>query len=133
MKNPHLLLLPILMFADYFLTVFGAIQKERKYSLHFNSQHYELNPLWQKPISQKKWFNPRHILITVSLSALLAGALEFCNLPGPFVQGIFGFFFVFFGMAIGRHLSNILTFRRMAQKPEQISGEVAMDHSLLLS
>ena len=48
MHHPELLLLPILMFADYFLTVLGAIHAEKKHSQHIRSEHYELNPAWQK-------------------------------------------------------------------------------------
>jgi len=32
------------MFADYFLTVTGAIWKERKYDEHFKAPFSELNP-----------------------------------------------------------------------------------------
>jgi hypothetical protein len=133
MKYPEILLLPILMFSDYLLTVLGATQKERKYSEHFKTQHYELNPIWQKAISQKKWLNPRHSLLTILLSGILACLLELGVLPEPFVQGLLGCLFVFFGMAIGRHLSNILIFRRFAQCPEGISGQITMTHSLSLS
>ena len=35
MKHPEIALLPILMFSDYFLTVLGTIQKDKKYSNHF--------------------------------------------------------------------------------------------------
>jgi hypothetical protein len=40
---------------------------------------------------------------------------------------------VFFGMIVGRHLSNILIFRRFARRPEEVSGQVVMAHSLVLS
>jgi hypothetical protein len=133
MKNPEILLLPIMMFSDYFLTVFGAIQKEIKYDDHFKAQHYELNPIWQKQISQKKWFNPRHILLTVLVSGVLAGLIEFGNIPAFVVQGLLGCVFVLFGMIIGRHLSNIMVFRYLVKKPDDISGQITMAHSLILS
>jgi len=133
MKNPEILLLPIMMFSDYFLTVIGAIQKEKKYDEHFKTQHYELNPIWQEQISQKKWFNPRHIVLTVLVSAVLACLIEFGNMPASFVQGVLGCLFVIFGMIIGRHLSNIMVFRYLVKKPNDISGQVTMAHSFLLS
>ena len=132
MKNPEILLLPIIMLADYLLTVIGTIQKEKKYDEHFKSQYYELNPLWQKQISQKKWFNPRHILLIVSFSAVLACLIEFGGLPASLAQGVIGCLFILYGMIIGRHLSNILVFRHLVRKPDDISGRVTMTHSLLL-
>jgi len=122
-----------MMFSDYFLTVIGAIQKEKKYDEHFKTQHYELNPIWQEQISQKKWFNPRHIVLTVLVSAVLACLIEFGNMPASFVQGVLGCLFVIFGMIIGRHLSNIMVFRYLVKKPNDISGQVTMAHSFLLS
>ncbi len=71
MRHPEALLLPIMMLADYFLTVAGAILREKGYSLHFRDPHYELNPVWQKHIAEKKWLNPRHALLTIALSAML--------------------------------------------------------------
>jgi len=98
------------MLADYLLTVIGTIQKEKKYDDHFKSQYYELNPLWQKQISQRKWFNPRHILLTVSFSAVIAYLIEFGGLPAFLAQGVIGCLFILYGLIIGRHLSNILVF-----------------------
>jgi hypothetical protein len=132
MKHPEFLLIPVFMFADYFLTVLAAVQKERKYDLHFRSDHYELNPLWQKDIRRKRWFNPRHTLLAVLSSILIIGAVEFGDLPEVALEGFLGFFFVLYGLILGRHVSNLLIFRYMAKKPEEISGQVTMAHALML-
>jgi hypothetical protein len=132
MKYPQILLLPLLMFADYFLTVWGAVLKDGRYGNHFKSEHYELNPVWQKAISRKRWVNPRHILLTLFTSGILAVALEFCDLPDSLPDYLFGCLFVLFGMVVGVHVSNILMFRRVARFPEEISGQVVMAHALLL-
>jgi hypothetical protein len=121
------------MLTDYFLTVFGAVQKEKKHSQHFKAQHYELNPVWQKAISRKKWINPRHLLLTVLITIVLSVALERSEFPDFFAEGILGCLFVFFAAVIGRHVSNILIFRRLAQGLSEISGQVTMTHSLSLS
>jgi len=114
MNYPEIFLLPVLMFADYFLTVAGNIQRDKKYSEHFKVEHYELNPIWQKSIAEKKWFNVRHILLTISVTAILAGLLEFGDLPDGLVQVISGAWVVLFSIVIGRHLSNILIFETVA-------------------
>ena len=133
MKYPQLILLPLLMLADYFLTVWGAVLKDKGYGKHFKVEHYELNPVWQKSISEKRWVNPRHLLLTLFTSSLLAALLELGGLPDPAVEGMFGCLFVFFGIIVGRHLSNILTFRLFARRPGDISGQLTMAHSLALS
>ena len=132
MKHPEILLLPILMFSDYFLTVLGAIQKVKKYGDHFKTLHYELNPTWQKQISKKQWFNLHHILLTIIFTSILTLLIEFFNMPNFLVQEILGFLFVLFGMIIGRHLSNILAFQYLVMKPNEISGQITMAHTFQL-
>ena len=133
MKHPEIVLLPLLILSDYFLTVLGAVEREKGYSKHFRTPHYELNPKWQEAIRRKKWLNPRHLLLTVLVSGGLAGMLEFADLPRPWVEMLFGCLFVLFGMVIGRHLSNILIFRRFARSPGEVSGQVDMPHSFSLA
>ncbi len=133
MKYPEIVILPILMFLDYFLTVIGAIQSEKKYSEHFKIQHYELNPIWQQQIAQKKWFCLRHFSIVVFISAALVYLTELGSLPDSGIQGILGCLFVFYGMIVGRHLSNIMIFRYFVNNPDDISGHITMAHSMSLS
>ncbi len=133
MKHPELILVPVFMFSDYFLTLAGAVLKDQKYGDHFKTEHYELNPVWQKQIAQKKWLNPRHIVLTIAISSILILLAEFEEMPEPFIQGFFGCFLALYGMIIGRHLSNLLVFRYMSRKPDEISGQVTMTHALLLS
>ncbi len=132
MKHPDFLLVPVFMFADYFLTLAGAALKDGKYGDHFKTEHYELNPIWQKQVAQKKWLNPRHILLVVVGSCLLLLPMEFVELPEPFIQAVLGCLLAFFGMLIGRHLSNLMIFRYVIRKPDEISGQVTMSHAMLL-
>jgi len=133
MKYPEALLLPIMMFADYFLTVLGAIWSEKGYSKHFKMQHYELNPIWQKQIADKKWFSPRHIALTVLLSATLILLLECGDLPSELTNGMLGCLLVVYAIVLGRHLSNLLIFSHFIRNPNEISGEVSLSHELVLS
>lgn len=133
MKHPEIILAPILMFADYFLTVLGAVWREGTHSRYFKTRHYELNPAWQREIAGKRWFNPRHIVLTLLLCGILAGLIEFGDLPEALVQAVLGFVFIVFGTIIGRHLSNLLTFRRLGRGAGEISGYVTMSHALTLS
>ena len=133
MRHPEFLLLPVFMLADYFLTLAGAVLKDRGYGNHVKAEHYELNPIWQRQVAQRKWWNPRHLGLTVVLSSALILLAEFGEMPEPFIQGSLGCVLVFFGMIIGRHLSNLMLFEYVIRKPDEMSGEVAMTHALLLS
>lgn len=118
--------------ADYFLTIWGAILSEKKYRQHFKIEHYELNPVWQKHIAQKQWVNPKFLLITAAIF-LFCFFWSFCWSDGDFVsEGLFGYFVILWANIIGRHLSNILTFVYMERHPESITGEISMDHVLML-
>ena len=133
MKHPELFLVPAFMLVDYFLTLAGAVQREKEYGDHFKAEHYELNPIWQRQVAEKKWFNPKHLLLTVVVTLFLILVTQFSEIPEHFVLGLLGCLLVFFGMLIGRHLSNLMIFRYMIRRPHDISGKVSMTHGLLLS
>lgn len=133
MKYPQILLLPLMMFADYFLTVLGAVQREKKYSKHFVVQHYELNPIWQKSIAAKKWFNPRHAFSVIVLNAILIALLEFGGLEESSVITLLGVLLTLYAMILGRHINNLLVFRYVDCHPDEISGQVSFAHTLTLS
>jgi hypothetical protein len=132
MNHPEVILVPLLFLADYFLTVFGAILKEKKYDEFFKTEQYELNPVWQHAIGKKKWFNPRLLGWAVLLAGFLV-SLEFANVPNEIIHGFVACFVLLFGATIGRHLSNILTFRRLIKKSDDISGQITMSHALVLT
>ncbi len=133
MRHPEFLLVPVFMFADYFLTLAGAVLKDRKYSDHFKTEHYELNPIWQKDVARKKWLNPRHIMLVVVGSCVVILPMEFIEMPEPFTQAVLGCLLAASGTLIGRHLCNLMMFRYVIRKPGEISGQVTLTHTLLLS
>jgi hypothetical protein len=132
MNHPELIVVPILMLADYALTILGAKNSAVVYRNHFTMPSYELNPLWRKSVDQIRWFNPRHTalvaLVTVLLilvdqaAALLYGAFELA----------LGTLFGAFGSICGRHLTNLLIFRYLNRHPDEISGQVRLSMKLML-
>ena len=131
MRHPEALLIPIFMLFDYYLTIWGAILAEKKYRHHFKIEYYELNPIWQQAIARKRWFNPRHLLMTI----VIGGALVYVAEIGPttFSQWLLGILLVLYGMIIGKHLSNILLFRYVMKRTESLNGAVTMSHPLILT
>lgn len=132
MKHPEILLLPLLGFVDYFLTVLGAIERDKEHARHFKMEQYELNPIWQKSINQRKWFNPRHALLIIVATGVLALLFQFADLPEGCIQLLPGAVFVVYGVIVARHLGNIFIFRYLARRPDRIAGEITMSHQLVL-
>ncbi|MEW6352175.1 MAG: hypothetical protein AB1646_24240 [Thermodesulfobacteriota bacterium] len=132
MNHPEFLLVPIMMFADYFLTVLGAALHGKKYALYFKAPHYELNPAWQASIAKGQWFNLRHTLSVLLLSGWLLFLVEFGQLPEWFVQGALGCVCAVYGTVLGTHIGNIVIFLQLIGHPDEISGEVTLTHRLIL-
>ncbi len=132
MKHPEILLLPIMMFADYFLTILGAIKIEQGYSKHFKTEHYELNPQWQQDVKQIKWFNVKHITVTILVTISIVYIFESFDLPYELIKGFIGCILVLYAMITGRHITNLLIFLYVNRNPGHISGEVNMTHQFVL-
>ena len=121
-----------MMLADYFLTVYLAGLREKKYALHFRMRHYELNPVWQKAIAQKKWFNARHLVLTGIVFAFIVFISEFSTLPPAAVRGVIGAILATFVVVLARHVQNLCVFRHLMRNPDEVSGEVVLSHRFVL-
>ena len=133
MRFPEAILVPVLMLADYFLTLAGAAYRERAYADHFKVEQYELNPAYQKDVAMKRWFNPRHLLGTALVSGMLIGILERGVLPRVLAAVLLGALLVVFGSIVGRHINNLLVFHHVAQRRGEVTGAVTMTHGFALS
>jgi len=92
-----------------------------------------LNPIWQKAVAQRKWFNPKHMVITLIVSALLVVVAEFACPSDSYIHALSGAVFVPFSMVIGRHVCNLLVYAHMDRKPDEIAGQLSMSHGMVLS
>jgi hypothetical protein len=125
MKHPEVFLVPAMMLADYYLTLWGATLSDGGYRDHFKSASYELNPIWRGDIGKLRRFNPRHLLLTAIATGLLIWAGESDVLFSDW------FFPVMFGMVLGafvpilaQHLGNVFLFDFMRRHPNEVEGVV---------
>ncbi len=132
MKYPELLLVPIFMLADYFLTLISSVQKDKKYGQHFKLEHWELNPMWQNAVAARRWFNPKHLLLTILVSSAVIVLAETGESPDCFMEGVSGCVLGVFAMVLARHFSNLLLFRYVIRNPDEISGQVVISHTMAL-
>jgi lysylphosphatidylglycerol synthetase-like protein (DUF2156 family) len=131
MNHPELLVVPILMLADYALTILGAKRSAVVYRNHFTTPSYELNPLWRKDVNQLRWFNPRHISLVVIVTALLV-VVDRAVRPYELFELALGMLFGAFGAVCGRHLANLMLFHYLNRHPTEISGQVQLSMKLML-
>jgi hypothetical protein len=133
MRHPVVFLAPVLMLLDYYLTLFGSRLADQCYRQHFKVEHYELNPLWQSAVAKRRWLNVRHLILVALLAGILALLAEAVELDATLLNGLLGFIFTVYGLVLGRHLSNILTFAYLGRHPDEIAGEVRLSHRYILS
>lgn len=136
MHHPEVLIVTALLLADYYLTIWGAALAEQGYRQHFKSASYELNPTWRGDVAKKRLFNPRHLLLTAVLTALLLWASETGDSLTPW------FFPVMFGMVLGafvpilcQHVGNIFMFDFLRRNPGDVEGAVTttMRYAIMVS
>ena len=55
------------------------------------------------------------------------------KLDAVFLNPLLGFVLTCYGLVLGRHLSNILTFVHLARSPDDVTGEIHLSHNFVLS
>jgi hypothetical protein len=133
MRHPEVLFVPVLMLLDYYLTLYGAHLAEQSYRRHFKTEHYELNPIWQSAVARRHWINLRHLALVVLVVGILVLLAEVLELESESLNPLLGFVLTSYGMVLGRHLSNILTFAHLTLRPDEVVGEVRLSHSFVIS
>jgi len=118
------------MISDYYLTILGNKYRKIEYKKHYKTKTYELNPTWVNDIEKSKWFNPKHLIIVVLISLYSIFLSQFEDVR--FFNFFLGFIYTLYGSINGRHISNILIFRYLIKKPDDISGEINLTHILVL-
>lgn len=133
MRYPIVLLIPVLMLLDYYLTIAGVILYRRKYGHHYKLPQYELNPIWQSDIGSKRWINLRFLAIVLAVTVLF---ILLGQMAGPEISEVLqiplGMLFTIYALVIGRHLSNILIFRYAEKHPSAMTGELRITQEMAL-
>jgi hypothetical protein len=124
MKYPVVITLPFLMLTDYYLTLLSKVLKDKKLSKFIILEEWELNPIYQVAINQKRLINIKHLFFTIFLSSLVIYLTEFCNLPQEFIDFLLGMLIIMYSIIIGGHISNILWCCYVIKREDQLSGQI---------
>lgn len=135
MRHPEILILPVLMLADYYLTLLGAKMGAAQYQSHFKSPSYELNPVWRGDVAKQRLFNPRHLLLAAALTAILWWAGEDSNMSDWFFPFLFGMVLGALTPIIAQHLGNLFMFNYLRRNPGELDGVVtySMRYAIVVS
>lgn len=131
-----LILIPSLMLSDYYLTLLGEKLRQRSQPHRLlRIESYELNPFFQKDVARLRWINWRHLSLTILftlLMAFLATGYVYQVSPVPFI-GITGYYAVFYGVVIGRHINSILVFADALNNPQPGIDQIPTEQKPILS
>ncbi len=118
--------IPLLMFADFYLTLLGKKLRDNVYLQHIFTEEYELNPRWQKDVNNFKMFDYKHLLSVI----LFTGYFYFASLllGDSWYYGVYGAFFTMYAFVTIRHLNNILTYRFANKNPDLFTGKATFGH-----
>ncbi len=131
-----ILCIPLLMLADYYLTLYGArLRQLSGYGQFFGNEEYELNPNFQADISNFRRLSRRHLIAVLFMLFALALFAALSN-TDPIVNALFelfmGYLFVLYLTIIGKHLQNLLTFRYLQSHPTEVNGQVSINYFMSL-
>ncbi len=118
------ILTPLLMLADYFLTLLGKKYRERV--PHFQSETYELNPDFRKAVDNNEKVNYRHLAYTAIFT--FAAYMIYKSGDKTFLDFFTGYIVTTFGVVNARHIGNISLFRFSIKNPEEIKGVIHTSH-----
>lgn len=118
------ILTPLLMLTDYFLTLVGKKYRDRL--PYVRSETYELNPDFRKAIDNNEKFSFTHLAYTGVYTFLSFMLYE--QGDKIFLEGFTGYIAATFGLINARHIGNILTFRFSIKNPEEVKGVVYTSH-----
>ena len=132
MNYPELLLVPVFMLLDSYLTLVAKVLSKKTFTQHIKAETFELNPIWQSDVAKERWLNPKHLALTSGMTILLILLFESGDTYRDFVRFVLGMLLGSFGMVIGNHLSAIGTYVALNRNPQLIDGQITVTPVYLL-
>jgi len=127
---------PALMVVDYYLTLWGRVVLEKEYLRRFQVEEYELNPIWRGDVGRLRWFNPKHLALSLLMWAATTYVLTLtAAVPGlePLGRLLMGALVTPFALVVARHLANLAAGLRLIRHPHEVRGAVQVDLSHLMA
>ncbi len=128
----YVLVLPLFMLADYYLTLLGE-RLSKEYREHYVLKEYEVNPLWQGDVKKQKWFNPKQLSLVVVFTGIFYFFIQYLyENDFSLLQFMMGAITAPYAIILGRHLSNLLLFIYIRKNPATLEGKVIIPSTYML-
>lgn len=118
MSHIEVLIVPLLMLADYGLTMVGASLYGRTAA---QRAAYELNPLFKSAVGKLQIVNVRHILSTALIGLLL---WQMAEINEVVFQAMLGGLSAAFALVISIHVANIGCLLLNRRWPDEVKGQL---------
>jgi len=128
-----ILIIPLLMILDYYLTLWGALLRMCTFGKHIVIQSYELNPIFQRAINNFKIINMQHLVFVLIVTTLFLIINHLNGLATSFGSALVGYFIITYATINARHCANIFTFWYACKHPESMSGIVMLNDKMSIT
>ena len=124
MESILILIIPVLMLSDYYLTLYSNRLRLDAYSHHVVLEVYELNPIFASDISRNKIININHLIGVLLVCFFLFWAHY--SMDGSYLfKLVYGNFIFGFTLTNARHLLNIFIFKFVRNNPDELKGQIS--------
>jgi len=111
---PAILLIPLMMLADHYFTVWSASLRARIEGSSDDLEALELNPLFKRSVSELRWIDWKHHLGAIFVAAGLILVTEVDSgddLGEVFLRTLLGICLVPLSIVMAKHVVNLLTYQ----------------------
>lgn len=130
MEHYVIFLLPLLMIADYYLTLFGASMYKKAYGNYLVVENFEINPIWQESVNKPEKFDFRYPLMSIVFTALFIAIDTYDVINDNIFQGILGYYIVLYSVINAGHLDRIFLFKYAYTHPGLLKGKVFISYEM---
>lgn len=130
MDHYEIFLLPLLMMADYYLTLAGATLYKQAYGNYFVLDSYELNPVWQESVNKPKKFDFGHAFMSIVFTVVFISIDYYHIINEKMLQGVLGYYIVLYSLINAKHLENISIFKFTNKHSGLLKGKVLINYEM---
>ncbi len=130
MAHYEIFLLPLLMIADYYLTLIGASLYKQSYGNYFVLDNYELNPMWQSSVGKSEKFDFRHLFMSIVFTIVFMSFDYYNIINEKILQVLLGYYIVLYSLINAGHLENIFIFKYTNTHPSLLKGKVFINYEM---
>ena len=131
----YIIVIPILIIADYYLSLLGHILYKQGYAQKLVLPSY-YNPAWQQAIEKRQWFNDSLLINTALITTVILGLtflFPLLGVPNVVLTFLFGFLIMMYVVINSHHISDILAFYYVKKHRGAFTGHASLDSAFSIA